>query len=468
MKYRILIASVISSFLFGSCGPMLNQPVDFSNARIGENTDATIKLKQLPEPSEKVVVGVYNFRDLTGQYKATEVGSTFSTAVTQGATAILINALDTSGWFTTIERENIGNLLNERNIIRSTRQEYQGSSANEPQVPPLLYAGVLLEGGIVSYDTNIITGGAGLRYFGVGGSTQYRQDRVTVYLRAISTSNGKILKNIYVSKTILSQAVDANLYKFVKFQRILEAEVGFTRNEPVQLAVKEAIEKAVEGLVIEGLKDNLWQVKEGDSLSQKLVDDYAFEKQEAELTGLYDRKFIERNYNSSIGLSLGGAIISGDYNGAELRPSVRVDYSSKLSNSFFINVAGNAFELSNGSRYSQKFAGLDIGAGYLLLPNDKLSPYVYGGGGYVFSLEANEIPDELDKSFFKIQYGLGMEYLLTQKIGLKVFAEHNLSFSDQLDYIENGKRDDHYFNFGIGVNFNLGASKQSKSTQNNN
>ena len=95
----------------------------------------------------------------------------------------------------------------------------------------------------------------GARYFGVGGSTQYRQDRITIYLRAISTSNGKILKNIYVSKTILSQAVDVSLYKYVSFQRLLEVETGFTRNEPVQLAVQEAIEKAVKGLIVEGIED---------------------------------------------------------------------------------------------------------------------------------------------------------------------------------------------------------------------
>ena len=113
----------------------------------------------------------------------------------------MIKALEDSKWFVPIERENIGNLLQERNLIRSTRQEYSKSSS-EPQLTPLLYAGVLLEGGIVSYDSNIITGGLGVRYFGAGGSTRYRQDRVTIYLRMISTSNGKILKTVYVSKTL--------------------------------------------------------------------------------------------------------------------------------------------------------------------------------------------------------------------------------------------------------------------------
>jgi len=456
MNIRNLCLVALSSLFCLSCSTYLNQPVDFREARIGETTAATEKLSKLPEPAEKVVVGVYNFRDLTGQYKASQTGSTFSTAVTQGGTAILINALENSGWFTTIERENIGNLLNERNIIRSTRQEYQGTQAqvSEPQVPPLLFAGVLLEGGIVSYDSNIITGGMGARYFGIGGSTQYRQDRVTVYLRAISTSSGKILKNIYISKTILSQSLDASLFKYVKFQRLMEAEVGVTRNEPVQLAVTEAIEKAVEGLVVEGLEDGLWNIKEGEDPSQ-LIQAYKDEKTEAGLTDIYKGKMVNRNYSSSLGIKLGGSLISGDFDAPQLAPMAKVDFSQYLNNRFYINLAGSAFELSNDPDFSQKYASLDANAGWLILPNQDLSPFIQAGGGYLFGIDSNA-PERNDTSFFKVQYGGGLEYLLSSKISLVAFAEHNISFSDQLDYVVNGKRNDHYFNFGLGINFNLG------------
>jgi curli production assembly/transport component CsgG len=65
-------------------------------------------LKDLPKPKEQIVVGLYKFRDQTELAKASENGSTFSTAVTQGATSILIKALEDSKWFVPIERENIG------------------------------------------------------------------------------------------------------------------------------------------------------------------------------------------------------------------------------------------------------------------------------------------------------------------------------------------------------------------------
>ena len=162
-----IVVLIICAIILTSCGTYFNQPYQQERAKLGEQTKANKNLINLPPPKEPIVVGVYNFRDQTGQYKPTENGSSFSTAVTQGATTILTKALEDSKWFTVIERENFTNLSTERNIIRSTRKQYrQTTNPNEPQLPPLLYAGVLLEGGIISYDSNIITGGFGARYFG--------------------------------------------------------------------------------------------------------------------------------------------------------------------------------------------------------------------------------------------------------------------------------------------------------------
>lgn len=290
IKFSYLIISI---YILSSCSAYYNQPLGVEKAIIGESTPATSLLKNLPKPKEPVVIGIYKFRDQTGQYKASETGSTFSTAVTQGATSILIKALEDSKWFVPIERENIGNLLQERNLIRSTRQEYSKSSS-EPQLTPLLYAGVLLEGGIVSYDSNIITGGLGVRYFGAGGSTRYRQDRVTIYLRMISTSNGKILKTVYVSKTLFSQAIDQSFFRYVKFKRLLEVETGYTTNEPAQMAVTEAVEKAVESLIIEGIKDKIWVADAPKLVIDDLIKKYDTEETIADSSAIYNRKLIKK------------------------------------------------------------------------------------------------------------------------------------------------------------------------------
>ncbi len=92
-------ATLLNSFLVGliiclftACGTLLHQPIEVSPARLGEETQSTIELRSLPPPKDQIVVAVYKFRDQTGQYKPTENGTSWSTAVTQGATSVLLKA----------------------------------------------------------------------------------------------------------------------------------------------------------------------------------------------------------------------------------------------------------------------------------------------------------------------------------------------------------------------------------------
>tara|TARA_R110000787_G_scaffold81036_2_gene175868 strand:+ start:24795 stop:26216 length:1422 start_codon:yes stop_codon:yes gene_type:complete len=460
MNFKNSIIFLIVATIITSCGSYFNQPVMQEEARTGEVTPNTEKLKKLPLPMVPVVVGVYNFKDQTGQYKQVELGNSFSTAVSQGGTTMLIKALEDSKWFTPIERENLANLLNERNIIRSTRKEYQkNSDNNEPKLPPLLYAGVLLEGGIVSYDTNIITGGMGARYFGVGASTQYREDRLTVYLRAVSTSNGKVLKTIYVSKTILSQAVDASLFRYVNFQRLLEVEMGYTKNEPVQLALKDAIEKAVEGLIIEGIQDELWSAKEGEMTNNLLVKEYLEEKEMEESKLLYNRTQTERDYSNTFSFSLNTPLLYGDLTKKRLGYGATLGYSRKLTNYINLNLSGTFLNLRTGSTFSENYIDLSLNAEGVILPYDNLTPYVYGGLGYLLPLGKSDESLAEFKPSLKIQGGIGIMYYISQTMAIKAFAESNLIFSDTVEYVENGKRDDYYLNFGIGINYSFGRKK---------
>ncbi|CAM1352338.1 hypothetical protein CSC81_15665 [Tenacibaculum discolor] len=439
-----LLFSLLSFILFSSCGAYLNQPFQTTNARIGENTSFQNDLIKNIQPVEKIIVGVYKFRDQTGQYKPTENGSTFSTAVTQGGTSILLKSLEESKWFTPIERENIANLLNERQIIRSTRQEYQG--VNSTKMPPLLFAGIILEGGVVSYDSNIITGGSGVRYFGAGASNQYRQDRITVYLRAVSTSNGQILKNIYVSKTVLSQGISANLYRYVSLRRLLEVETGVTKNEPMQLAVKEAIDKAVEQLIIEGVVDGLWTPQGGNTVVNLFKKEYLKEKNEADNTLLFNRKQEKRRATNSMSVMGGTSIISGDYSNPVARFGFDLKYRYFFKDPrFSFGGSIGKFSLENERSFENTFLTSSLFLEYNMLPYDRLTPYAYVGIGSV--LEKN-----LDNPMFKFQYGLGLEYLITNKIGLTLYGENYLLSSDNLDKLVRGKRNDFIWRIGAGIN----------------
>jgi curli production assembly/transport component CsgG len=228
------------------------------------------------------MVSVYNFRDQTGQYRQQPAVSSFSTAVTQGATSILIQALKHSRWFTPVEREGLQNLLTERKIIRATLKKQNKNPDNF--LPPLSFAQIMIEGGIIGYDHDTVTGGDGIRYFGVGISEQYRMDQVTIYLRAVDIRTGQIVHSVSTTKSILSREVSAGVFRYVSFKRLLEAEAGYTTNEPLQICVQQAIEKAVLSLIIDGILDNKWALKNPEDIESPVISSYIKDKDERQIS----------------------------------------------------------------------------------------------------------------------------------------------------------------------------------------
>ena len=178
---------------------------------------------------------------------------------------MLVNALREAGgsdWFNVLEREQLGPLLEERKLIRAARETFANESGFEVQpLPALLNAGILLAGGVIGYDSNTTTGGSGARYLGIGANQQYREDNVSVYLRAVSVTNGRILASVVANKTIFSMSNQAGVFSYVATDGILELESGTTTNEPRHLALKQAIESAVYALVLAGSEDKLWSFK---------------------------------------------------------------------------------------------------------------------------------------------------------------------------------------------------------------
>lgn len=281
-KYMKVISILGLLVILTSCAAPLHSPF-YEKAISGPEYITSIHrdLTSLPPPEKKIPVAVYKFKDQTGQYKPPTTSTNFSTAVTQGATSILIKALEDSNWFIPVERENLANLLQERKIILQMHQQYNDEKLKQTALQvlqPLVFAGVLLEGGIIGYDTNIVSGGIGAKYFGAGGAAQYRVDRVTVYLRAVSVKNGAILKTVQTTKVVLSQQISAGIFRFVRLNRLLEAEVGYSTNEPVEMAVQEAIEKAVFDLIIEGVKIGMWKPQNPEEF-QKFIEKYEKEKE---------------------------------------------------------------------------------------------------------------------------------------------------------------------------------------------
>lgn len=231
-------------------------------------------LLQLPEPKGQILVSVYDFRDQTGQYKP-QPNSNFSTAVPQGGTALLTASLIDSKWFIPLEREGLQNLLTERKIIRAAQKKGQGGENHGDDLTALSSANVVIEGGIVAYDSNIKTGGAGARYLGVGSSGKYRTDQVTVNLRAVNVRTGQILLSVTTSKTIFSHELTAGAFRFIDYKDLLEVEVGYTNNEPVNVAVMSAIDAAVIHLIVRGISRGMWQPAQSSDLNNPTIQKYA-------------------------------------------------------------------------------------------------------------------------------------------------------------------------------------------------
>ena len=226
-----------------------------------------IQLLEVPPAKEMPVVAVYQFQDKTGQRKARPGIADFSTAVTQGGVEMVIDALKTAGqgtWFRVVERNGIDNLIRERQIIRSARQDVAQQEGQDKyqELNPLLFAGIIIEGGIIGYDTDIKTGGRGARTLGVGVSRRYRQDVVTVSMRAVSVLTGEVLLNVQTRKTVFSYGTGGDVFKFIEEgTQLVEFEDGIGNNESVTYSVRTAIEAAVLELIKQGHVRGYWKIE---------------------------------------------------------------------------------------------------------------------------------------------------------------------------------------------------------------
>lgn len=217
-----------------------------------------------PPQGGPIPIAVYGFTDKTGQRKSVPNIASLSSAITQGAENYLIKALKEVGdnrWFIVLERVGLENLVKERQMIRQTREQFQGKDAT--QLPAMTFAGIIAEGAVVGYDSNSVTGGAGVRIFGIGGETQYQSDTVTVSLRVVSVTSGEILTSVVVTKTVLSYMDKVGVLRmFSSDTQALETEVGGSINESINKATNKAIQAAVVETIKEGAKKGHWTFRE--------------------------------------------------------------------------------------------------------------------------------------------------------------------------------------------------------------
>ncbi|MEZ8737715.1 CsgG/HfaB family protein [Vibrio sp. 10N.222.54.B12] len=270
------IIIVFLTFVLGGCTYSMQIPETSETPKLMPRGSTYTDLISLPQPRGKILVSVYDFRDQTGQYKP-QPNSNFSTAVPQGGTSLLTTALIDSQWFVPLEREGLQNLLTERKIIRAAQKKDKVVNNHGADLTSLSSANIVIEGGIVAYDSNIVTGGAGAKYLGVGGSGQYRTDQVTVNLRAVDVRTGQVLLSVTTTKTISSHEIGFGAFRFVDYKELLEVEMGYSQNEPVNIAVMSAIDAAVIHLIVKGMKRGMWSPGDPNALQNPIIARYSEE-----------------------------------------------------------------------------------------------------------------------------------------------------------------------------------------------
>lgn len=221
-------------------------------------------LLDIPVPINKPVVAVYptSFTDQTGQRKSNSEFALFSSAITQQPSALLIRTLkqvSNGQFFRVVERVGLDNLTKERQLIRSTREQLN----EENVLLPLLFAGILFEGAVVSYETNRESGGVGARYLGIGASELYRTDIVTVSLRMVSVNTGEVLVESTKTKTIYSHGRSQDVFKFIEAgTELVEIELGSASNESNTIALQKSIESALIDIINIGFNRGYWKHEE--------------------------------------------------------------------------------------------------------------------------------------------------------------------------------------------------------------
>ena len=263
---RIVLIILLLGILSG-CASTQQKPAIKGAEPFIEGTTTLEKLREIPDLDNQpqITIAVYEFTDQTGQRKPNPKFSQLSTAVTQGPDVWVISALKAvsdGDWFKVVERKGLSNLVKERQLIRSTRELYDGETEANNQLKPLVFAGLIVEGGIVGYDSNIASGGVGARYFGIGLSEQYRTDQVTVSLRVVAVQTGEILLSVSATKTIASYSKGGDVFRFLDMStKALEFESGMATNEPVNYAIRTTIEHAVLQMIYEGVNKKLWKMQ---------------------------------------------------------------------------------------------------------------------------------------------------------------------------------------------------------------
>ncbi|MEZ4792781.1 MAG: Curli production assembly/transport component CsgG [Gelidibacter sp.] len=163
--------------------------------------------------------------------------------------------------------------------------------------------------------------------------------------------------------------------------------------------------------------------------------------------------FYELRGNNVFDIGAGTSVINGDLANPKFEIYFHAGYKRYIFPHLNINLGYNKFNLAYVGVYNEGFMSFDLNIESTLLPHNKFSPFVFAGGGYNAS-------NYFKQTATKFQGGGGIEYIVAEGFGLKLYTDYNYAMSDELDGLVAGASDDTYFRIGFGINYYFGGSKK--------
>jgi hypothetical protein len=157
---------------------------------------------------------------------------------------------------------------------------------------------------------------------------------------------------------------------------------------------------------------------------------------------------------NAIDIAIGTSVINGDFTDPVFEVFGHIGYKRYIFPYLNINVAYNKFNLANEGVFNEGFMSFDLNLEYTIMPYKKFTPFIFIGGGYNASNDFNQTAT-------KSQAGIGLEYIVADGFGVKLYTDYNTVFSDELEGLVYGDSDDVYWRVGLGINFYFGG-KNSK------
>jgi hypothetical protein len=158
---------------------------------------------------------------------------------------------------------------------------------------------------------------------------------------------------------------------------------------------------------------------------------------------------------NAVSIAVGTSVLNGDFTDPLFEIYTHIGYKRFLGPYVNVNFGYQKFNLAYKDEFNEGFMSFDMNLELYLFPHHSFTPFVFVGGG----LNASNFFIRKDS---KVQGGGGFELLVTRSVGIKLFAEYNYLFTDDIDGKISGDADDAYWRAGFGFNFYFGKRGKHK------